>query len=146
MYPKRPSIIFPAVGQKFTAQHEKTGTMYSITVGSQYRLLMHAWFAEHSEIRPGDTITFLKNNGTISLKLTAKDISQAVDMFARKKGGLSIFEGKVFDLVIQALADIENGGINAVVRVNETGISIEWGNNIKSTKIILGTTEVSPPT
>lgn len=104
---------------------------------------MNSWFAKHPEIRPGDTITLQRNNGALNLKLTTRKISHPAEMFERKKGGLSIFEGKVLDLIIEALADIENRGIDAIVKVTDNGISIEWGKHIKSTKIILGTTEVS---
>lgn len=140
--PKERQHLFPPEGGKITAEDERTGSTHEVTVGSQCRSVMHSWFAKHPEIRAGDIITFRGNNGTVSLKLSERKISRAVEMFERKKGGLSIFEGKVLDLIIQALADIEKGGIDAIVRVSKTGISIEWGRHIKSTRIILGTSEV----
>ena len=142
--PKEKHHLFLPVGGKIAAQEEKSGLKHSIIVGSQCRLVMHSWFEKHPEICAGDAITFQRDNGVVNLKLTARKISRVAEMFERKKGSLSIFEGKVLDLVIQALADIEKGGIDAIVRVGKTGISVEWGKHIKSTKIILGTTEVGP--
>jgi hypothetical protein len=141
--PKERQHLFPPVGGKLVLRDDKTGSTHEVAVGSQCRLVMHTWFTEHPEIRAGDTTTFSHDNGAMSLKLTSKRISRAAEMFERRKGGLSIFEGKVLDLVIQALADIEKGGIDAIVRVSATGISIEWGKHIRSTKIILGEAEVS---
>lgn len=141
--PKDKQHLFLPVGGKIKARDENTGTSHEVTVGSQCRLGMNSWYAKHPEIRPGDTLSLQRDNGNLNLKLTTRKISRALEMFERKKGELSIFEGKVLDLIIEALADIENRGIDAIVKVTENGISIEWGKHIKSTKIILGTTEAS---
>ncbi len=141
--PKDKQYLFPSMGEKLTVRDEKKGSVYEVVVGSQCRLVMHAWYGDHPGIRAGDVIAFWQDDGSMSVMLTPKKVSNPVRMFERRKGRLSIFEGKVLDLVVQALADIEDGGIPAIVRVGETGISIEWGDHIKSTKIILGKTEVA---
>ncbi len=141
--PKGKQHLFPKIGQKLTAKDEQTGSLHEVAVGSQCRLIMPSWYGEHKGIRAGDMITFRRDNGSMSIGITPRKATNAAYMFERRSGKLSIMEGKVFDLIIDALAEIEEGGIPAVVRVGQNGISIEWGESIKSTEITLGATKVS---
>ena len=66
-----------------------------------------------------------------------------VNMFERREGKVSILEGKVLDLIVEALAGIEVGDYPATVQVGQNGVLIEWGPNIKETEITLGNVKVS---
>ncbi len=138
--PKGKQRMFPKVGQKLTVKDEETGTVHEIVVGSQCRLIMPSWYGKHKGIREGDVIKIRRDNGSSSISIIRR---KTTDPFERKGGKLSIMEGRVFDLIIDALAEIEEGGVQAIVNVGQNGISIEWGKSIRSTEIILGATKVS---
>ena len=140
--PKDKQHLFPGIGEKFTLKDELTGSMHEAIVGSQYRVTMSSWYEEHNGVQAGDTITIRQKNGTMSVNIEPKRMAKSVHMFARQRGKLSILEGRVLDLIIEAFAEIENGGIIAKVRVDQNGIVVEWGNHVESTEITLGNTRV----
>jgi len=117
--------------------------MHETIAGSQYRVRMPSWYEEHNGVQAGDTITLRQKNGTMSANIEPKRMTKSVHMFERRGGRLSIFEGRVLDLIIEAFAEIENNGIAAKVRVAQNGITVEWGDHIKSTEITLANTKVS---
>ena len=141
--PKNKQHMFPNVGSKLSAKDEQTGLSHEITVGSQYRLQMPTWYDNHKEIKPGDMITFKLDNGLMSVNKIASTPVSPVNMFERREGRVSILEGKVLDLIVEALAGIEVGDYPATVKVGQNGILIEWGPNIKETEITLGNVKVS---
>jgi len=141
--PKDKQHLFPGIGEKLTLRDELTGSMHEAIVGSQYRVRMQRWYEEHNGVQAGDTITLRQKNGTMSVNIEPKRMTKSVHMFERRGGRLSIFEGRVLDLIIEAFAEIENNGIAAKVRVAQNGITVEWGDHIKSTEITLGNTKVS---
>jgi len=141
--PRDKQHLFPGIGEKLTLKDEQTGSVHEVVVGSQYRIRMPSWYEEHNGIQAGDTITFRQDNGSMSVSIEPKRMAKPTLMFERLGGKLSIFEGRVLDLIIEAFAEIENGGIAANVRVGQNGIIVEWGDHIKSTEITLGNTKVS---
>ena len=99
--------------------------------------------ADAAEARSQQTKGFMQQkNGTMSVDIEPKRMAKASHMFERRGAKLSILEGRVLDLIIEAFAEIENGGIIAKVRVDQNGIVVEWGDHIKSTEITLGNTRV----
>ena len=141
--PKEKQPLFPKVGEKLDVKDNETASVHTVTVLSQYRLGMPSFYDEHKGIQAGDTIVFQLDNGGMSVSIEAKTTSKSVNPFERRPGKLSIFEGKVLDLIITALANIEDGGIEARVTVGDTGITVEWGDHIKSTEIILRGSKVT---
>jgi hypothetical protein len=103
---------------------------------------MPSWYEEHNGVQAGDMVTLRQKNGTMSVNIESKRMIKSVHMFERRGGKLSILEGRVLDLIIEAFAKIENGGITAKVRVDQNGIIVEWGDQIKTTEITLGNTKV----
>lgn len=143
--PKDKQHMFPGIGKKLTLKDELTGSMHEAIVGSQYRLRMPSWYEEHNGVQAGDTITLRQKNGTMSVDIEPKRMTKSVNVFERRGGRLSIFEGKVLDLIIEAFAEMESGGIAAKVKVTKNGIIVEWGDHIKTTEIILGNSKISTP-
>lgn len=141
--PKDKQHLFPGIGEKLTLKDELTGSLYEAIVGSQYRIRMPSWYEEHNGVQAGDIITFRYDDGKISVNIEPKRMTKSVNVFERRGGRLSIFEGRVLDLIIEAFAEIENNGIVAKVRVAQNGITVEWGDHIKSTEITLGNTKVT---
>jgi hypothetical protein len=141
--PKNKQHLFPGIGRKLILKDDLTSSIHEAIVGSQYRLIIPSWYEEHDGVQAGDTITFHHENGNISINIEPKRMTKTANLFERQGGKLSIFEGRVLDLIIEAFAEIESGGIPAKVQVTQTGIVVEWGNHIKTTEIILGDTNVS---
>ena len=139
--PKDKQHLFPRIGEKLTFKDELTGSTHEAIVGSQYRMRMPSWYEEHNGVRAGDTITFRYDNGNVSVNIEPKRLTKPVNVFERIGGKPSIFEGRVLDLIIEAFAEIENGGIPAKVRIAQDGITVEWGDHIKITEIYLGNTK-----
>lgn len=140
--PKDKQHLFPGIGESLTLEDELTGSMHEVIIGSQYRIRMPGWYEEHNGVQAGDTITLRQKNGTMSVNIEPKRMTKAAHMFERRGAKLSILEGRVLDLIIEAFAEIENGGIIAKVLVDQNGIVVEWGDHIKSTEITLGNTRV----
>ena len=140
--PKDKQHLFPGIGEKLTLKDELTSSMHEAIVGSQYRVRVPSWYEEHNGVQAGDMITLRQKNGTMSVNIESKRMTKSVHMFERRGGKLSILEGRVLDLIIEAFAKIENGGITAKVRVDQNGIVVEWGDQIKTTEITLGNTKV----
>ena len=141
--PKDKQLLFPGIGEKLILNDELTGSIHETIIGSQYRIRMPSWYEEHNGVQAGDTITLRQDNGTLSVNIEPKRMTKSAYMFERRGGRLSIFEGRVLDLIVEAFAEIENNGIAAKVRVTQNGITVEWGDHIKSTEITLGNTKVS---
>jgi hypothetical protein len=141
--PKDKQHLLPGVGEKLTLKDELTGSIHDAIIGSQYRVRIPSWYEEHTGVQAGDTITFRCDNGTVRVDIEPKRMIKAINVFERRGGRLSIFEGRVLDLIIEAFAEIENGGIPAKVTVTQNGIIVEWGDDIKTTEITLGNTKVS---
>jgi hypothetical protein len=140
--PKDKQHLLPGIGEKLILKDELTGSMHNTIVGSQYRIRMPSWYEEHGGVKAGDTITIQQKNGIMSVNIEPKGMVRSTHLFERRGGKLSILEGRVLDLIIEAFAEIENGGIPATVRVDHNGIQVEWGDHIKSTEITLGNTKV----
>ena len=135
--------MFPNVGNKLSVKDEKTGLSHEMIVGSQYRLQMPTWYDNHKEVKSGDTVLFKMDNGLLSINIIGGAPVSPVNMFERREGKVSILEGKVLDLIVEALAGIEVGDYPATVQVGQNGVLIEWGPNIKETEITLGNVKVS---
>ena len=141
--PKEKQHLFPKIGEKLAVTDKETGSVHDAVMLSQYRLGMPSWYAENKGIQAGDTIVFRQDNGNVSVSIEPKRRSNSANLFERRAGKLSVFEGRVLDLIITAFADIEDGGIAARVTVGDTGITVEWGDHIKTTEIILRNTRVT---
>ena len=141
--PKNKQHLFPKVGSKLSAKDEQTGSSFELIVGSQYRLQMPTWYDKHKEIKPGDMISFKLDNGLVSVNKVVNTTGSPINMFERRDGKVSILEGKVLDIIVEALAGIEVGDYPATVKVGQNGILIEWGPHIKETEITLGNVKVS---
>ncbi len=123
--PKDKQYLLPGIGKKLNIKDELTGSTHNAVVGSQYRIQIPSWYEEHPGVHPGDKITFHYDNGAVRIDVEPKRTINALNKFERRKGKLSIFEGKVLDLIIEAFAEIEKGGIPAKVTVNQNGINVE---------------------
>lgn len=141
--PKDKQYLLPGIGSKLTLKDGVTGSIHEAIIGSQYRIQIPSWYEEHSRVQAGDTITFRCDNSTIRVDIEPKRMIKAINKFERRGGRLSIFEGRVLDLIIEAFSEIENGGIPAKVTVTQNGITVVWGEDIKATEITLGDTKVS---
>ncbi len=141
--PKDRQHLFPKPGAKLAVKDEQTGSVHEVVVGSQCRIRMPSWYDEHNGIQPGDTLVLRLDKGGMNATIVTKETTNPARIFERRNGKLSIFEGKVLDLVIDAFAGIEDRGIPAIVHVGQNGISVKWGPHIKETEIILGSAKVS---
>lgn len=78
---KEKQPMFPAIGQTVKITDELTGSTYDVLVGTQYRLCMRRWYDEHKNVRPGDIITFRKQDGKMNVSVSPGEGSDIVSAF-----------------------------------------------------------------
>lgn len=132
--PKENQHLFPAVGQKITVEDKETCSIHDVIVGSQYRLAMSSWYSEHKEVRPGDTVVFERNNShiTVSVQKTGRQTAGTgtIDRSGIRKS--------ILDEAISILSKVEDESRPARICMGDKRFSVEWGEDIKETEIIIG--------
>jgi len=110
---------FPAPGVKFDLFEGKV--THQARLDSQFRLRAPSWFRQHSAVKAGDEVTFLKENGTTRISLSR---------FFPKPENEAIGWGH------EVLDAIKGGEIYGVITLSGNGFSVEIGEHVKETKII----------
>jgi hypothetical protein len=119
--PRDKTSLFPAQGVEFDLVDEKT--KYPAKMDAQSRLRMSSWFRQHKTVKPGDEVTFFKQNGTMRLSLSRT--------FSRP-------EKETFDWALEVIEAIRDGEIHGVIRLNGKGFDVEIGDHIKKTEVVVG--------
>ena len=136
--PKEKQHLFSAVGQKITVEDKETGSIYDVAVGSQYRLGMRSWYSKHNEVRPGDIIVFEQKNSHISVSVLPSKASSQEKVAGLDKMNRSNIRKDVLDAAINVLSRVEDGTVPGRIRMGDKRFSVEWGEDVKETEIIIG--------
>jgi hypothetical protein len=120
--PRSKKNLFPASGVEFDLLEGKT--TYKGKMDSQSRLRLAEWFRQHRSLKPGDEVTFTKQNGIIRISLSRS--------FSRP-------EKETFEWTLEVIEAIRDGEVDGVIRINKKGFSIEIGEHIKETQIVVET-------
>ncbi len=138
--PKEKQPMFPAIGQTVKISDEQTGSTYDVLVGTQYRLCMRCWYDEHKNVRPGDEIIFQKHDGKMNVSVKPGEGSH----LARGRRAHGVNSGhirkQVLDIAMDILTGIEDGTIRARVVMCDNSFSVEWGEGITDSEVIIGKT------
>ena len=121
--PRAKKELFPQRGIEFDLLEGKT--IYKAKMDNQFRIRLATWFRRHPTIKAGDQITFFKENGKMRIALS-KNFSKP------DKGALDWAKE-----VLEAIGDRE---VHGTIRMNKNGFTVEIGEHIKETQIILGKT------
>lgn len=122
--PRSKTALFPAPGVEFDLRDTKTA--YRAKMDNQSRLRMASWFRQHRNVKPGDEVTFFKENGRLRIVLS-KHFPEPT------KSGI--------DWALEVIEAIRDGDVSGIIRLNKNGYTVEIGNHIKETRVISGTTE-----
>ena len=138
--PKEKQPMFPAIGQTVKISDEQTGSTYDILVGTQYRLCMRRWYDEHKNVRPGDVIVFRKQDGKMNVSVSPGDGRGPGK--GRSAHGIdsSRIRKQVLDIAMEVLTGVEDGTIMARVIMKENSFSVEWGDGITDSEVVIGQT------
>jgi len=120
--PRRLKHNFPSPEVEFDLWEGKT--LYRVKVDKQFRIRLASWFRQHPTIKAGDQVTFLKENGKMRIALV-KNFSEP------QRGTLDWGQE-----VIQAIKD---GEIHGIIRITQNGFTVEIGEHIKETQIVVAT-------
>ncbi len=119
--PRDKTSLFPTPGVEFDLVDEKT--RHTAKMDNQSRLRMSSWFRQHRTVKPGDEVTFYRQNGTMRISLSRS--------FSRP-------EKETFDWALEVIEAIRDGEIHGVIRLNGSGFSVEIGDHIKKTEVVVG--------
>ena len=75
-------------------------------------------------MKPGDKVTFSKQNGTIKIVLSRS--------FSRP-------EKETFTWALEVIEAIRDGEIEGIIRINKKGFSVEIGKHVRETQVVLET-------
>ena len=118
--PRSKKTLFPAPGVEFDLLEGKTTFKGKMDIQSRLRLA--EWFRQHRNLKPGDEITFSKQNGNIKISLSRS--------FSRP-------EKETFTWAQEVVEAIRDGEIDGIIRINKKGFSVEIGKHVKETEVIL---------
>jgi len=120
--PRSKKALFPAVGVEFDLLEGKT--IYRGRMDNQSRLRLAEWFRQHRNLRPGDEVSFSRQNGTMRITLSRS--------FSRP-------EKETFAWALEVIEAIRDGEIEGIIRINKGGFSVEIGKHVRETQVVLGT-------
>jgi len=120
--PRSKKALFPAPGVEFDLLEGKT--TYKGKMDSQSRLRLSEWFRQHRNLKPGDEVTFSKQNGIMRISLSRS--------FSRP-------EKETFAWALEVIEAIRDGEVDGIVKINKKGFSVEIGKHIKETQVVLET-------
>lgn len=120
--PRSKKSLFPAPGVEFDLLEGKT--TFKGRMDNQSRLRLAEWFRHHRTLKPGDEVTFSRQNGTIKLTLSRS--------FSR-------LEKETFAWALEVIEAIRDGEIEGIISINKKGFSVEIGKHVKETQITLET-------
>jgi hypothetical protein len=118
--PRDKKGAFPAPGVEFDIL--EGNTVHRAKLDNQFRLRARSWFRQHCAVKAGDEITLYKDNGSIKISLSRS--------FSKP-------ENETFDWAHDVLNAITAGEIHGRVKVSKNGFSVDIGEQIKETEIIL---------
>lgn len=123
--PRSKTALLPTPGVEFDLLEGKTP--YKGKIDNQLRLRSSDWFRQHRNVKPGDEVTFFKENGRLRIELF-KNFSEPT------KSGI--------DWALEVIEAIRDGDVFGIIRLNKYGYTVEIGNHIKETQVISGTTGI----
>ena len=123
--PRSKTALFPAPGVDFDLLEGKA--TYRGKMDGQSRLRASGWFRQHRNIKPGDEVTFFKEDGRLRIVLS-KNFPEPT------KSGI--------DWALEVIEAIRDGDVFGIIRLNKNGYTVEIGNHIKETQVISGTTDI----
>lgn len=121
--PRSKTALFPAPWVEFDLLEGKA--TYRAKIDSQSRLRASGWFRQHRNVKPGDQVTFFKENGRLRIALS-KNFPEPT------KSGI--------DWALEVIEAIRDGDVFGIIRLNKNGYTVEIGDHIKETQVISGTT------
>jgi len=92
--PKNKKDLFPNPGVLFDLYDGKT--IYKVKLDRLHRIRLAQWFANHTEVKPGDEIIFSKENGTMHISLGKTIPNKTVSL--KDLLGKDTSEGKIIDI------------------------------------------------
>jgi len=120
--PRSKKALFPAAGVEFDLLEGKT--TYRGRMDNQSRLRLAEWFRQHRNLKPGDEITFSRQNGTMRISLSRS--------FSRP-------EKETFAWALEVIEAIRDGEVDGIIRINKGGFNVEIGEHVRETQVVLGT-------
>ncbi len=120
--PRSKKALFPAVGVEFDLLEGKT--IYKGRMDNQSRLRLSEWFRQHRSLKPGDEVTFHRQNGTMRISLSRS--------FSRP-------EKETFTWALEVIEAIRDGEVDGIIRINKGGFSVEIGEHVRVTQIVIET-------
>ena len=120
--PRSKKALFPAAGVEFDLLEGKT--IYRGRMDNQSRLRLAEWFRQHRNLKPGDEVTFHRQNGTMRISLSRS--------FSRP-------EKETFSWALEVIEAIRDGEIDGIIRIDKGGFSVEIGEHVRETQIVVGT-------
>jgi len=120
--PSTKRTLFPSPGVEFELIEGQTP--HKGKLDSQFRFRASSFFQHHRSLKPGDEVTFLKENGHMRISLSR--------YFSKP-------ENKTFSWAHEVLDAIKDSEIDGIVTVTRKGFSVEIGDQIKETQIIFKT-------
>jgi hypothetical protein len=120
--PRSKTALFPAPGVEFDVLDKKT--TYRAKIDKQSRIRIASWFQQHRTTKPGDEVTFYKQNGMMRISLLRS--------FSRP-------EKETYEWTLEVIEAIRDGEISGIIRMNKDGFCVEIGTHVKQTQIVLGT-------
>ena len=111
--------LFPSPGVEFKLIEGETA--YKGRLDSQFRFRAASFFQHHRSLKPGDEVTFLKDNGHMRISLSR--------YFSKP-------ENKTFSWAHEILDAIKDGEIDGIIIVTGKGFCVEIGEKVKETQII----------
>ena len=100
--PRSKKALFPAVGVEFDLLEGKT--IYKGRMDNQSRLRLAEWFRQHRNLRPGDEVSFSRQNGTMRITLSRS--------FSRP-------EKETFAWALEVVEAIRDGEVDGIIRINK---------------------------
>ena len=119
--PRSKKELFPVPGVEFDLLDGKS--VYKAKMDVQSRLRAPDWFKQHRNLKPGDEITFLKENGKMKITLL-KNFTDP--------------HKETLDWAEDVIQAIKNDEICARITINKSGFSVEIGDHIKRTEVLSG--------
>ena len=120
--PRAKTTLFPTKGVEFDLIDDRT--RHRVKMDAQSRLRMASWFRQHKTVKPGDEVTFSKQNGTLRISLSRS--------FSKP-------DEQILDWASEVIEAIKEGEISVVIRFGSGRFSLEIGDHIKKTEIVVGT-------
>ena len=122
MIPRSKKNLFPTIGVEFDLLEGKT--TFKGRMDGQYRLRLVEWFRRHRNLKPGDEVTFSRQNGSMRISLSRS--------FSRP-------EKETFTWALEVIEAIRDGEIDGIIRINKKGFCVRIGEYVKETQVMLGT-------